>query len=63
MRLQKFRYEWASSDVTIVVSRRPGGGFVEFDEVVEEYVNKPLRKENTTIGVVATNAELTTKSS
>jgi L-aminopeptidase/D-esterase-like protein len=43
---------------TIAGARNANGRFVEFDEVLEEYVRRPLAKENTTIGVVATNADL-----
>lgn len=39
-------------------ARRDDGNFVEFFDVVEEYVRRPVTKENTTIGIVATNADL-----
>ena len=34
------------------------GKFIEFESVMENYVRRPKTKENTTIGIVATNAEL-----
>jgi len=34
------------------------GKFIEFDDVIEEYAKKTISKENTTIGIVATNASL-----
>lgn len=37
---------------------RESDRFIQFEEIVEEYVRSPRRKENTTIGIVATNAEL-----
>jgi L-aminopeptidase/D-esterase-like protein len=35
-----------------------GGKFIEFESYLEQYLQRPKTKENTTIGVVATNAEL-----
>ena len=43
---------------TLAGAKDPRGGFVEFDQVLEQYVRRPLSKENTTIGVVGTNVEL-----
>lgn len=34
------------------------GSFIQFEDVMEEYVRSVPKKENTTIGIVATNAEL-----
>ncbi len=34
------------------------GKFIQFEDMIEEYVHSPRKKENTTIGIVATNAEL-----
>jgi len=41
------------------VRDRNTGKFIQFEDVMEEYVRSPRKKENTTIGIVATNAELT----
>ena len=35
------------------------GKFILFENMIEEYVRQPRTKENTTIGIVATNADLT----
>ncbi len=34
------------------------GKFIDFESMIEEYVRQPATKENTTVGIVATNADL-----
>lgn len=44
---------------TIAGVRGHDGGFLEFEDITSEYMQGPIAQTNTTIGVVATNAELT----
>lgn len=44
--------------VTVAGVRDGKGGFLNFDDFVEEYLRLQPKRSNTTIGVVATNAEL-----
>lgn len=39
-------------------ARNENGEFIEFEDVIENYVRATPKRENTTIGIVATNAEL-----
>jgi len=39
-------------------ARDESGRFIQFEDMTEQYVKEAPRKENTTIGIVATNAEL-----
>jgi len=43
---------------TLEGARDENGKFIQFEDMIEEYVRPAPRKENTTIGIVATNAEL-----
>jgi L-aminopeptidase/D-esterase-like protein len=40
-------------------ARDENGKFIDFENVMENYVRQPRTKDNTTIGIVATNADLT----
>ena len=40
-------------------ARDENGNFIDFENVMENYVRKRRTKDNTTIGIVATNADLT----
>lgn len=40
-------------------ARDENGRFIQFEDVIEKYVSSAPKKENTTIGIVATNVELT----
>jgi len=40
-------------------ARDANGNFIQFEDMIQEYVRAPPKKENTTIGIVATNADLT----
>jgi L-aminopeptidase/D-esterase-like protein len=44
---------------TLEGARDSSGEFIQFEDVIENYVRVKPAKENTTIGIVATNAELT----
>ncbi len=43
---------------TLEGARDENGKFIQFEDIIEEYVRTAPRKENTTIGIVATNADL-----
>jgi L-aminopeptidase/D-esterase-like protein len=43
---------------TLEGARDENGKFIQFEGMIEEYVRAAPRKENTTVGIVATNAEL-----
>jgi L-aminopeptidase/D-esterase-like protein len=43
---------------TLAGATDESGRFIEFDSFLEQYVRRPKSKENTTIGIVATNADL-----
>ncbi len=45
--------------VTLEGARDENGRFIQFEDVMENYANSSPTKENTTIGIVATNVELT----
>ena len=48
---------------TLEGARDEKGKFIQFEDMVEDYVRSAPRKENTTIGIVATNAELESRRS
>jgi len=48
-----------TTGATVAGARDDQGGFVEFEDVASEYLKSRVEKRNTTVGVVATNLELT----
>lgn len=52
-------YDIHASARTIAGTRSPEGRFLEFDEIIPDYMEEEIRRSKTTIGVVATNLDLT----
>ncbi|HKM75756.1 MAG TPA: P1 family peptidase [Candidatus Bathyarchaeia archaeon] len=51
-------YDIDADAKTIVGTRTPGGGFLEFDDLIPDYMHEEIPRSKTTIGVVATNVDL-----
>jgi L-aminopeptidase/D-esterase-like protein len=51
-------YDIDADAKTIAGTRRPDGGFLEFDDIIPDYMQAEIPRSKTTIGVVATNLDL-----
>jgi L-aminopeptidase/D-esterase-like protein len=51
-------YDLDAEGRTLAGTRTPEGNFIEFDEIITDYVQSEIPRSKTTIGVVATNLDL-----